>query len=253
MLFNANKQVKDNLFNMYQQDIMQRRQRKDDYLFQEKQSDKLIIEQLKRRNEEENQKQTFEKQRRINENMQEYNQFWQKKDEERKNRFTKFQDVNINNYAISKNNNFQNNNLNLSHNPNPYENNISGSNNNFNMNPNLRVDFDSKKDHLNPILNPDYIGIRKIEDMEKNKKMEEQRIYRNMLNAQINLKPSSNDWNTVNRENTISLMALNKKNINEEMFNKNPCKQYLMNLFFLKYNCLNRFLIYNSGFIYIIT
>lgn len=226
MLFNADKQVKDNLFHMYQQDIMQRRQRKDEYVFQEKQSDRDFIEQIKRRNEEENQKKTFEKQRRINENMQEYNQFWQKKDEERKNKFSKFQDVNINNYAVNNtnNNNYQNSNQNLNYNSNPYGNNVGY--NSGNTNPNIRVDFDSKKDHLNPIMNPDYIGIRKIDDLAKNKKMEEHRIYKNMLDAQMNLKPNSNEWNRINKENTISLLALNKRNNNEEMFNKNPCKLF---------------------------
>lgn len=226
MLFNADKHIKDNLFQMNQQDIIQRRQRKDDYLFQEKQSDKDFIAQVKRRNEEENQLKTVEKQRRINENMQEYNQLWLKKDEERKHKFSKYQDVNINNYAINNNNsNFQNMNPNLNYNTNNnINNNVYGSSNNNNNNPNFRVDFDSKKDHLNPIMNPDYIGIRKIDDLEKNKKMEGQRIYRNMLDAQINLKPNANEWSSVNKENTISLLALNKRNANEEMFNKNPCK-----------------------------
>ena len=240
MLFNTDRNVKDNLFQMNQQDIMQRRQRKDDYNIQEKQSDKNFIEQIKRRNEEENSKKNFEKQRRINENMQEYNLFWLKKDEERKNKFTKFQDVNINNYPINNgnfddinNNNYQNLNPNLNYNANS---NIY-SNNNLN-NPNNRVDFDSKKDHLNPIMNPDYIGIRRIDDLEKNKKMEGQKIYKNMLDAQVIMKPNSNELSAFNRDNSISLLALNKRNNNEEMFNKNPCNFFFKFLLFIytKYN-----------------
>lgn len=221
MLFNVDKHVKDNLFHMYQQDIMQRRQRKDDYLYQEKQLDKDFIDQIKRRNEDENTKKNLEKQRRINENMQEYNQFWQKKDEDRRNKFTKLNEVN--NYS-KNNSNYQSNYQNLNPNINSFGNNHNiNSNNNFN-DQNAKLEFDSKKDHLNPIMNPDYIGIRKIDDLEKNKKMEVQKMYRDMLDAQISSKPNTNDLNFKNKENSISLMTLNKRNVNEEMFNKNPCK-----------------------------
>lgn len=221
MLFNADRNVKDNLIQMYQQDIMQRRQRKDEYSFQEKQNDKIFIEQINKKNEEENVKKAMEKQRRANENMQEYNQFWVKKDEERKNKFSKPADVNINNYAMNNSNINNNNYQNSNYNSNPISNN----------NPNLRIDFDSKRDHLNPIMNPDYIGIRKIEDIEKNKKAEVQKLYRNMLDAQVSMKPNTNEWNSVNRENTISLLALNKKNQVDDLFNKNPCKFFNLYLF----------------------
>ena len=57
--------------------------------------------------------------------------------------------------------------------------------------------------------------------------MEGQRIYRNLLDAQINLKPNANEWNSINKDNTISLLALTKmNNANNQMFNKNPCKLF---------------------------
>ena len=233
MLFNADKQIKDNLFQMYQQDIIERRQRKDDYISNQKQSDKFFIEQLKQRNEEESQKKILERQRRINENIQDYNQFWLKKDEERKNKFSKYQDVNINNYAINNSNdkdNFQNLNPNLNYNGNAY---LDLNTNSDGNNPNNRVDYDSNKDHLNHIMNPDFIGGRKIHDLERSKKIEGQKMYRDMLDAQINLKPNPNERNSGNRDNTISLLALSKRNANEEMFNKNPCKDFF--LFYLFY------------------
>ncbi len=246
------KEVKNNLFKIYQQEITQRRQHKDDVLFEQKRNDRNFMEQAKLRNEEENQKKLLEKQRRVNENMQEYNQFWMKKDEDRKHKFSKYSDVNnMNNYATNYinrniNNNFQNVDSNLKMNNNSNLNSISNAsnengnfnhsnneygntNNNINSNnPNNKFDFDSKKDHLNPILNPDYIGIRKIQDIEKNTKIEGQRIYRNMLDAQMNMKPYSNEYSSINRENSISLVAFNKRNSNEEMYNSNPCKNYFL-------------------------
>jgi len=207
---------------MYQQDIAQRRQRKDEYHLQEKQSDKQFIDEINRKNQEENMRRQMEKQRKINETKQEYNQFMIKKDEDRKNKFNKNIDFNINNYAIN----------NTLTNPNSYDNNNNNMNFNrdgSNYNPNMRMDFDSKRDHLNPILNPDYIGIRKIEDLEKNKKMEVQKMYKGMLDAQMHMKPGNS------RENSISLLELNKKNSNDNGFNRNPCKKLFIkdNSFFL--------------------
>jgi len=53
---------------------------------------------------------------------------------------------------------------------------------------NSKIQFDSQRDHLNNILQPDYLGIRNLQNMEKNQKQEYQNIYRNFLNSQINTK-----------------------------------------------------------------
>lgn len=231
MLFNADKNIKDNLFNIYRQDLIDRKQRKEENILQEKIIDKNYIDQINRVNQEDSVKRNMERMRRIKENMNDYNSFWIRKDEERKNKFAKNNDVNINTYAMDNNN---------SSNINSYNNHFdissanNNSNNNYNQNnynssnTNQKVDFDSQKDHLNPILNPDYIGIRQIENFEKNKKQKLQKFYKNQLDSQITTKISIYDVNhNANKDNVgyNNQGHYKKNNMPDINLNSKACKK----------------------------
>ena len=211
MLFYADKNVKENLFHMYKQDVMEQKNRKDEFVVQEKIKDKTLIQQVNRVHEDENNKKNVERLRKINENMYGFNQYWTKKDEERKNRFTQKPEININSYSV----NIEPSNYNYSHSINQ------GKLNNLNIN----VEFESKKtDHINPILNPDYMGFRRIESLEKNQKMAVQKIYKNILDSQLNTKINPYDINN----------SFPRKN-GSDIFKTNPCKYFifiiLLNIF----------------------
>jgi len=70
---------------------------------------------------------------------------------------------------------------------------------------NSKIQFDSQRDHLNNILQPDYLGIRNLQNMEKNQKQEYQNIYRNFLNSQINTKINIYNFKNLKEKENYSL------------------------------------------------
>jgi len=178
MYVHPDKELKDNLFNYYQQELTDRRIRKDDYIKQEKMSDKVYIDQIKRSNEEERMRKEMEKAKRVNENMQDYGQLMMKKDEQRRQKFGKIEENIMNNNNNNQNINYNNNNNNYGNYPN---------NPNMDLNPRFK-NQNMKVDNLNYIMHPDNsVGVRQLNEMERNKKFESQKYYKNMLDSQMSI------------------------------------------------------------------
>ena len=178
---NPDKNLKDNLYNYYKQDMMERRIRKDEDFTTEKVNDKVYMDQIKRRNEEDKNKKEIDRAKKLNENMNDYNKFSSTKDEERRNKYIKFKEINTNNSNVNNSQSMGNmNQMDL------YSQFSSNSLNNMNPDMTLMNMNNLKKDSLNYIMNPDHIGVIKIKEMEKNKKFEFQKFYKNMLDSQMN-------------------------------------------------------------------
>ena len=191
MYVHPDKALKDGLFNYYQKDIMDRKMLKDQNTNQEKDSDRNFIDQIKRRNEEERMKNMGEKSKKVNDSMQDYGKLMMKKDEDRRNKLKSIdQNYNQQGQMMIDNNNSQVNNNQYMNN-----NNISGGNPNNNaananmgmgMNNDSKIKKNMKGVDLNLIMHPDNnIGVRQLNEMERNKKFEFQKHYKNMLDSQI--------------------------------------------------------------------
>lgn len=185
MFVNPDKQLKYNLFNYYKHDINDRRLRKEDDMMIEKLHDKVYMDQIKRSNMEEKMRQDSEKQRYINQRMNDYSNFMHQKDEERRNKFVKNPEIYNENANFNKSQSISCMNQLNSINNNPYS--------PKSMNPDMTLMNMNKvkKDNLNHILYPEYIGVKKLSEIEKNDRNEYQKFYKNMLDSQMNYKTSS--------------------------------------------------------------
>lgn len=206
MLFHADKNVKDSMFNIYRNDIKERQQRKDNSVTKEKIEDKNFVDRIKKLNEDEMVRRSIEKLRKKNENMYSYNELWKGKDEERKNRYNRIFDPKINFPSLDPE---------LINQSKPIL--LKGKSYDFNS----KINFDSQRDHVNNIMNPDYLGIRNLYSLERNHKQEYQKMYRNFLDSQINTKFDLYDLNNHNlKDKEYHAM----KRIEEEVLVKqNPC------------------------------
>jgi hypothetical protein len=228
MLMNPDKNIKVGLFNYYREDINERRMIKEENTNLEKRNDKVYMDQIKRSNQEEKLRMESQRLKRVNENLNEYGQFLSKKDEEMRNKFKKNTDIYHENYQ-KKGNSYSMGNLNQFE---IFNSNIS-SNSPKNINPDMTLINESKvkKDSLNFILQPDYIPVRKLNEMEKNNKNEYQKFYRNILDSQMDYMINSPDQIN-NYKNVVNMIS-------------NPCKNYfifyLLNIRFFKKICNTTF------------
>lgn len=206
MLMHPDKQIKENLFNYYTQELNQRRLMKEETTHMEKLNDKVYMDQIKRNNQEEKMRMDSQRMRRVNENLNEYGLFISKKDEEMKNRYKRNSDIYKENYL--KGNSHSMGNLNQLE---MFNSNLKP-NSPMSINPDMTLISESKtkKDHLNFILQPDYIPVRKLNEMEKNNKNEYQKFYRNILDSQMNYMINSPDIKN-NYKNVVNMIS-------------NPCK-----------------------------
>jgi len=194
MYVHPDKALKDGLFNYYQKDIMDRKMRKDENNTQEKVLDRNFIDQIKRSNDDERMKKEGEKSKRVNDSMQDYGKLMMKKDEDRRKKLGKI-DENYNQQGQIMDNNSQGGNSNQYMNNDNiyggYPNNAANANanmsmNNNNMNNDAKIKKNMKGVDLNMIMHPDNnIGVRQLNEMERNKKFEFQKYYKNMLDSQI--------------------------------------------------------------------
>jgi len=206
MLIKYYKHVNDDLFNYYRQDTNVKRVRKEEYINTEKMHDKIYMDQIKRSNLEEKMRQESERQKRINDNMNDFSKFWGKKDEERRNNFAKKSDVHYENY--NKGNSLSLGNMEM------FNSNINP-NSPQSINPDMTlINMNKvKKDNLNHILYPEYMGVRKLDEIEKKNKNEYQKFYRNVLDSQMNYRTKSPDMmQTNNYKNVVNMVS-------------NPCKK----------------------------
>lgn len=205
MLFHADKNIKESLFNMYKKDLIDRQVKKEEEITKEKIQDKYFINEVKRLNEEERCRRSIEKKKVTSENMNSYNELWRGKDEERKNRYYKVFDPKIN-YPILNEETINQNKP------------ILARNRSYDFN--SKIQFDSQRDHVNNILQPDYLGVKNLQNLEKNHKQEFHKIYKNCLDSQINTRVNIYDLNNVKAKEYYAM-----KNKEQEVFvNKNPCK-----------------------------
>ena len=220
MLFHADKYVKEGLFNMYKRDLIDRQTRKEEEISKERFEDKNFVEQIVKINEEEKRKRSVEKKKITNENMNSYNQLWRGKDEERKNRYYRVFDAKINYPTLNQEVISQNR---------PF---IS-TNRSYDFNSN--INFGSQRDHVNNILQPDYLGVRNLQSLEKNNKQEIQKIYKNFLDSQINTKVNIYDMNDMKEKEYYSM----RRKEQEISVNKNPCKKFIYFMFNFKKHLQN--------------
>jgi hypothetical protein len=204
---NPDKHIKENLFNYYRQDINERRIVKEENFNMEKMNDKVYMDQIKRNNQEEKLRMDSQRLKRVNDNLNEYGLFINKKDEEMKNKYKKNSDFYHENYQ--KGNSQSMGNLNQLE---FFNNNISP-NSPKSINPDMTLINETKvkKDSLNYILQPDYIPVIKLNQMEKNNKNEYQKFYRNILDSQLNYVINSPEKQINNYKNVVNMIS-------------NPCK-----------------------------
>ncbi len=216
MLFHADKTIKESLFNIYKKDLLDRQTRKEVEISKEKKQDKNYIESIIKLNEDENRRRSMDKLKVTYENMNSYNQLWRGKDEERKNRYYKIFDPKINYPIINEDIITQNKPI-LSRNP-SYE---------FNS----KIRFDSQIDHVNNILQPDYLGVKNLENLAKNTKHEFQNFYRNCLDSQITTRVNIYDLTSMkHKEKEYNSI---KQREQDASIRKNPCKFFLTYSWFL--------------------
>jgi hypothetical protein len=99
MFFNADRHTKEGLLNYLKKERDEQELRKLDERKRRVDEERQILEKMRIMQEEENSKKQYEKMRRKNEAMNEYHQIMNKKEQDKKN-YTKYQDVNINNYTV---------------------------------------------------------------------------------------------------------------------------------------------------------
>lgn len=207
MLFHADKNIKESLFNMYKKDLIDRQVKKEEEISKERLQDKNFIAEVVRSNEEERRRRSMEKKRIAYENMNSYNELWRGKDEERKNRYYKVFDPKINYPTLNEEILNQNKPL-------------LARNRSYDFN--SKIQFDSQRDHVNNILQPDYLGVKNLQNLAKNHKQEYHKIYRNFLDSQINTRVNIYDLNNLKEKEYYAM-----KNKEQEVFvKKNPCKLY---------------------------
>jgi hypothetical protein len=164
MLFNADRQTKDQLRNIYKQELESQLKRKQDEKTRVMQEERQHLQLLEQRYQDDNRKKHMDKLKRISDSMGEYNQIV--KDKEANKFFTKHKEVNFNTYAIKNVNNANNNN------------NI----NNANSNPPSEIGINNNN------LEAEYTGERRNnaeQDFINGQKLEQQKMYRNFLDGQV--------------------------------------------------------------------
>jgi hypothetical protein len=178
MYVHPDKELKNNLYNYYQQELYERKIRKDDETSREKLTDKIFIDQVMRSNEEQRIKKEMERARRVNEGMSGFAQLSMKKEEDRKKKYCKMEDNMQNNIT---NQSIYNDEYTI------YENNHNGNGtNNNNMDKSPRLKNPNKADNLKVIFQPDNkVDFRQLNDMERSRKIEMQRYFKNMLDSQM--------------------------------------------------------------------
>jgi hypothetical protein len=146
MFFNADRNTKEGLLNFLKKEKDDQEKRKQEERNKRLQEEKQIMDNMRRIQEEEATRKQMEKMKRIQESMNEYHQVMNRKEQERKN-FTKFHDVNINNYAIRQ--------------PMP------------------------PKENIVPPSNEMRPNYQEYEHMVRNQKLEQQQMYKNYLDLQV--------------------------------------------------------------------
>jgi hypothetical protein len=209
MYVHSDRELKNNLFNYYQQELTERKMRKEDNITKEKLADKLYIDQIIKNNEEDRIKKEAEKANRVNEGMYDYGQAIMRKDEERRKKFGRIEENIVNN--MNNNNNTQL--MNFINNNNNNNSNIYGAHQNNQINDmNPKFNNPNKVDHLNYIMHPDKnLGIKQIDEIERNKKFELQKYYKNILDSQLNY-PSLSGMHKKGYENPTGNMISNPCN-----------------------------------------
>lgn len=220
MLFHADRNVKENLFNMYKKDAQDQITKKNELKMQKINEERQYLENVSKREQLEEDKRKLEKMKRISDTMNEYNQMLTNKPNNGRLKKSKFDDVKINTYGVSTRGNqsdgmngfgdFTNNvtdNLVGNVNYNPTTNNIGGGSNysnNVGTYPNSfgNNDFYQREFNMNKkaSLSPRANNVKKLVNFENNynpsnddfmvkmQKMEQQKMYKDYLDSQVNHK-----------------------------------------------------------------
>lgn len=172
MLFNADRAVKDSLFQMYKKDAMEHASRKTERRTQQIQEERTYLENLRKREQEEEEKQKYDKMQKRNLAREEYYQMMQKKDLLKK---TRLDDVNFNTYGVSEEtkaptgeNEFK---------PSLYH------NNQLNLHPSSNQTYPTK------LRSPNKHEVSKnfidTDDLVRTYRMEQQKAYKTFLDGQV--------------------------------------------------------------------
>ena len=99
MLFHADRNIKENLFQMYKKEAQEQHQKKNDLRLRKLNEEKEMIDNLNKREQQEDDRKKFEKYKRVTDSMNEYREFWNNK-EQNKVKGRKGE-VNFNTYGVS--------------------------------------------------------------------------------------------------------------------------------------------------------
>jgi hypothetical protein len=202
MLFNADRNMKDNLFQMYKRDALEQVSKKNEMKMQKINEDRMYLDNIMQREKVEAERKQMEKMRKINETMGEYNEMLTRKNDNPLLKRSKFEDVRINSYGVTPsnmnmgnlnsnmNNNFNYNNNNNNNYPNDFTSNLEY--NKKSLSPrgpreSVIKNFIFNHDSTNSNLNNPYVN-NKVTDydyMKRTQKMEQQKLYKNSLDTQV--------------------------------------------------------------------
>lgn len=180
MLFNVDKNVKSNMLQMYKQDAEDFQNKKNDDKMRRIQEERSYIEKLNKEHEQENNKRQMEKQKRINETMGDYYNAFNRKEQERLQKFSKNPNFSINNYG-SNINNYQDP-MNRMNNPNFTVN----EQNSIERNLNQKLTTSPKANNMDSIL--DRNKFQNLSDHDyriRSQKVEQQKLYKDFLDGQV--------------------------------------------------------------------
>jgi hypothetical protein len=195
MLFHADRNVKENLFNMYKKDALDHMAKKSEIKMQIKNEEREYMENFNRKIQQEDDKKNLEKQHKINERMNEYNLMCNMKGDPRIKR-NKYEDVKLNYYGVNVVPN-ENNLGNLITNMNNPLNNNNYSEKEFNLNKKYAVT--PQTDQIKHIVSHENNNQEKEEYNTRIQKVEQQKLYKEFLDSQVKYfnytdKPKTNEW-----------------------------------------------------------
>lgn len=185
MLFHADRNVKENLFNMYKKDAMDLATKKNEMRLQKINEERQYLENLNKREQFEEDKRKLEKLKRISDTMGEYNQMISNKPDGRLKK-SKFEDVKINSYGVS----FRNpQNEGISTNVTANQSNQNFGNDYFQReyNINRKASLSPRANNVKKLVSYDNSGYNNDDYMQKAQKMEQQKIYKDYLDSQVDL------------------------------------------------------------------
>jgi hypothetical protein len=188
MLFHADRNIKENLFQMYKKDAEEHLYKKNELKIKKLNEEKEFLDNFNKRQQLEEEKKKFEKYKKVTETMNEYKDFMNNKDYTRLGK-GKRNDVNFNTYSVRTYRPDMQPNLNYQQNYPNFSNQNEIHNNNQNINQNTYpVQNNYPKIEDDKFFNSDHRNLGNLNnDSDRVHKQEQQKYYKEYLDSQVRL------------------------------------------------------------------